>query len=221
MIDKSKYQKYIVETINRSQITNADYNPRIIDEQSKEKLQNSLLEHGLVQPLVWNKNTGNLVSGHQRLQQLDILEDSENYSLDVAVIFVDEYEEAQLNVKLNNQSLMGDWDLDKLAAMNLDLGVDFEDMGFDELDIDFLFEGDDRFSELFDTPDIEHTKEEINKVRDSRGLAKDLMTERNSANFYCMLVFKDEKEKSEFFKAINTPEYEDVITLSQVLRYRE
>lgn len=216
---KSKYQKFIVETIKRSQIKNAPYNPRIIDESAKEKLKKSLSEHGLVEPLIWNKKTGNLVGGHQRLEQLDQLEENKNYSLDVSVVAVDEREEATLNVILNNQSLMGDWDLEKLADLKLDFDIDFEDFGFDQYDVDFLFEGDDRFSELYETPEVEATKEEITKVRDSRRLAKDLMTERNSANYYCMLVFKDEDERSNFFRDISTPDHEDVITLDHILRY--
>lgn len=217
---KSSYQKYVIENIKRSDIKNAEYNPRILDESAREKLEKSLTDHGLVQPPIWNKLTGNLVGGHQRLTLLDSLEEDKDYSLDVAVIAVDEKEEATLNVVLNNTTMMGDWDLEKLANLKLDMDIDFEDFGFDQLDVDFLFEGDDRFSELYETPEVEATKEQIKKVRDSRSLAKDLMTERNSANFYCMLVFKDADEKSAFFADINVPDYEDVITLDQVLRYK-
>ena len=35
-----------------------------------EKLVRSMEEYGYVQPLVWNKATGNLVGGHQRLKIL-------------------------------------------------------------------------------------------------------------------------------------------------------
>lgn len=43
-------------------------------------------------PLVWNRRTGILVSGHQRLKALDALEGTEDYELTVSVIDVDDLE---------------------------------------------------------------------------------------------------------------------------------
>lgn len=218
-MNKSQYQKYIVETVHRSDIKNAEYNPRIIDDSAKKKLREALKEHGLIEPIIWNKLTGNLVGGHQRLEQLDALEGTYDYSLDVSVIAVDEREEAILNVQLNNPSMQGDWDIDKLAGMKLDFDIGFDEMGFDQLDVDFLFAGDDRFSELYDTPEVEASKEQIEMVREARGASREILAEENSANFYSMLIFRDEKEKKAFYKAINTPVYEEVLTLELIKRY--
>ena len=110
----SKYQKFEVEVISRGEIHGADYNPRVISEDARKRLKRMLAKHGLVQPLVWNRRTGNLVSGHQRLSQLDQLERSQDYDLQVSVVDVDEREEKILNVQLNNPSMQGDWDMDKL-----------------------------------------------------------------------------------------------------------
>ena len=71
---KSKYQAYETETISRDQIKNAPYNPRIMDDGAKKRLKKNIARHGLVSALTWNKRTGNLVGGHQRLEQLDALE---------------------------------------------------------------------------------------------------------------------------------------------------
>ena len=98
----SKFQKFDMDTISRDQIHGAEYNPRIISEDAKKRLRKMLAKHGLVQPLVWNRRTGNLVSGHQRLAALDSLEKSKNYDLLVAVVDVSEREERVLNVQLNN-----------------------------------------------------------------------------------------------------------------------
>lgn len=65
---KSKYQAYDTETINRSDIKNAPYNPRIMDVKAKKRLKANIAKHGLVAALTWNKRTGNLVGGHQRLE---------------------------------------------------------------------------------------------------------------------------------------------------------
>ena len=91
---QSKYQKFTIATINRADIKNAEYNPRIMDKEAKKRLKAGLKKHGLVSTLTWNKRTGNLVGGHQRLEQLDALEKNKDYSLDVCVIDVDEAEEA-------------------------------------------------------------------------------------------------------------------------------
>lgn len=130
-----------VKKIPRSQIKRAEYNPRIIDEESLKKLTKDIREHGLVTPLVWNKRTGVLVSGHQRLAAMDKIHRKKDYEVPVAVIDVDEKEEKQLNVQMNNPSLQGSWGLGALADLRDD-GISFEDMGFDKGDIDFMFDGE-------------------------------------------------------------------------------
>lgn len=217
--EKSRYQRFIVETINRQDIKGADYNPRIIDDEAKKRLKKGLKEHGLVASIVWNKKTGHVVGGHQRLSALDSLEGRKDYTLDVCVINVDEREEAALNVQLNNPSMQGTWDLDKLADMTEEFDLDFGDMGFSKLDIDFMFDGDDRFTEMFETPEVEATKEEIEAVKEARASGVERMKDKNSIDWYAMLVFADEDEKSRFFKEINLPPYEQYITLDILKRW--
>lgn len=219
--NKSNYQKFEVETINRKEIKNAEYNPRTISESAKLKLREALENHGLVEPLIWNKKTGNLVGGHQRLEQLDNLEQSNDYNLDVAVVYVDEREEAVLNVQLNNPSMQGDWDTNKLADLAINFDIDFEELGFDDLDIDFLFDGDDRFSELYESPEVEETKEKLDEIRDKRGAAKEVLEEHNDVNFYSMIVFEDQIERDEFYEKIGVPSYEEILTLDQIKRYKD
>lgn len=218
MGNKSKYQKYIVETINRCDIKNADYNPRVIDDGNKKKLKKALKTHGLVEAIIWNKRTGNLVGGHQRLDALDSLEKSQDYSLDVCVIDVDEREEAVLNVQLNNSSMQGDWDIDKLADMSEDFDIDFDEMGFSKLDVDFMFDGDDRFTEMFETEEAEETKDRLEEIKEARQIGEKSMEKRNNINFYCVLVFEDEEEKKNFYKKICTPIYEEYINADVLSR---
>lgn len=130
-----------VTTIPRNKIKKADYNPRIIDDENLKRLTKDIREHGLVTPLVWNKRTGVLVSGHQRLAAMDKIHRKDDYEVPVAVIDVSEKEEKQLNVQMNNPSLQGSWDLDALAGLRDD-GISFEDMGFNRADIDFMYDGD-------------------------------------------------------------------------------
>ena len=214
----SKYQKFTVETISRADIKNADYNPRIIDKEAKKRLKKTLQENGLVSALTWNKRTGNLVGGHQRLEQLDALEKGKDYSLDVCVIDVDERQEAKLNVILNNPSMQGDWDLDKLAFMSEEFGIGFDDMGFSKLDVDFMFDGDERFTQLFETPEAEEVKTGLAAVKEARAAGKERMQDKNNINFYSIIIFEDEKQRADFYKKISVPASEEFITVDKILR---
>ena len=214
----SKYQKFKVETISRADIKNAAYNPRIMDKEAKKRLKKGLQQHGLVSAITWNKRTGNLVGGHQRLEQLDALEKNKDYSLDVCVIDVDEKKEAILNVQLNNPSMQGDWDLDKLASMTEDFSVDFDEMGFSKLDIDFMFDGDERFTQMFDTPEAVEAKQGLEAVKEARAKGKERMEQKNSLNWYSVIVFENEEAKAAFYKLINTPLSEEYLTVDKVMR---
>ena len=74
MEEVSKYQKFETATINRGQIKNAEYNPRRISDSAKKKLKDNIKRVGLLDTIVVNKNTMNIVSGHQRISILDSLE---------------------------------------------------------------------------------------------------------------------------------------------------
>ena len=57
-----------IQKIPFSKVNPAPYNPRIDlqpEDPEYKKLEKSIEEFGLVQLLVWNKRTGNLVGGHQ------------------------------------------------------------------------------------------------------------------------------------------------------------
>ena len=216
---KSKYQAYDTEMINRSQIKNAPYNPRIMDEGAKKRLKKNIAKHGLAAALTWNKRTGNLVGGHQRLEQLDALEKNKDYELTVCVVDVDEREEAALNVQLNNPSMQGEWDLDKLAMMSEEFDLDLStDLGFTDSDIDFMFEGDDRFSQLFDTQEKENMRGDLEAVKEARQESVERMKERNSIDWFTVIVFENEDARNQFMKEISIPKHEKYITEDQVRR---
>lgn len=215
----SKYQAYETEVINRNQIQNAPYNPRIMDEAAKKRLKKNIAKHGLVAALTWNKRSGNLVGGHQRLEQLDALEKSKDYELTVCVVDVDEREEAALNVQLNNPSMQGEWDLEKLAMLSEDFDLDLsDDLGFTETDIDFMFEGDDRFSKLFDTQEKEDMRGDLEAVKAARKESVERLKERNNIDWYTVIVFENEEDRAAFMKEISVPKHENYITADQVRR---
>lgn len=215
----SRYQSFDTETISRSEIKNAPYNPRIMDAKAKKRLKANISKHGLVSSLTWNKRTGNLVGGHQRLEQLDTLEKSKDYELTVDVIDVDEREEAELNVLLNNPSMQGEWDFDKLANMTDEFDLDLkDDLGFTDTDIDLMFEGDDRFSQLFETQEGEDMRGDLEAVKAARKESAEKLRERNSIDWFTVIVFENEKDRDLFMKEISIPKYEQYITEEQVRR---
>lgn len=216
---KSKYQAYETETISRDQIKNAPYNPRIMDDGAKKRLKKNIARHGLVSALTWNKRTGNLVGGHQRLEQLDALEKSQDYELTVCVVDVDEREEAALNVQLNNPSMQGGWDLDKLANISEKFDLDLsDDLGFTETDIDFMFDGDDRFSQLFESEEGEKMRGDLEAVKAARKESAEKLKERNSIEWYVGIVFETKEDRERFLREISIPIHEQYITEDQVRR---
>lgn len=127
--------------VPRSKIKLAEYNPRSMDASNRDKLRDGLQEFGLVESLVWNERTGNLVGGHQRMVVLDGENKHKDYSVPVTVVDLDPARERALNVALNNPSLQGDWDYDKLKLVLVEIQtaeIDIELTGFDEMEIKTL-----------------------------------------------------------------------------------
>jgi hypothetical protein len=116
-VKRSRFQKFEVVEMNRSQIKTAPYNPRRIDPEARKNLIRSLKNHGMIETLVYNKVTGNLVSGHQRLSVLDDLHEGKDYKMQFAVVEMTEVEEMQANIAMNNQFMQGEFDLRKLSEL--------------------------------------------------------------------------------------------------------
>ncbi len=120
-------------------INPAKYNPRLDLQPGNpeyEKLKRSMQEFGYVEPIVWNKRTGNIVGGHQRYK---VLLDTGAQEIDCVVVDLDDAKEKALNLALNK--IQGDWDYLKLKDLlqELDTGeLDLELTGFDMEEIEDL-----------------------------------------------------------------------------------
>lgn len=135
-MEKSKHQKFEIVTIKRELIKNAPYNPRFIEEENYKNLKRNIKNRGLIAPLVWNKTTGNLIAGHQRLKILDQLEKSKNYLLSVACVELDEKQEKEQNIFMNNLSAQGLFDFEKVKLMLPE--IDIHAAGLLESDLNIL-----------------------------------------------------------------------------------
>lgn len=164
-----------IDKIKLTQIEPAEYNPRTISAEDKQKLRNSLTTFGLVDPIVINLKNNRIIGGHQRYDVLlDMVMESENlaekeYVLikhgDYGFVFEEEaptlenedYEKA-LNLALNKIS--GDWDYDKLGTLLDELSLtdlDISLTGFDNLELgEINLDGfDDTFEDLDDFEEVD------------------------------------------------------------------
>ena len=145
-----------IEKKNVKDLLPADYNPRKDlqpGDPEYEKLKRSIEQFGYVEPVIWNKQTGRVVGGHQRLK---VLIDSGITEVDVVVVDMNTEKEKALNIALNKIS--GEWDTDKLALVIADLqGADFDVSltGFDPEELDDLFRDDVKDGVKEDDFDVE------------------------------------------------------------------
>ena len=132
----------VIERKHTADLIPADYNPRKDlkpGDAEYKKLKRSIEQFGYVEPVIWNKTTGFVVGGHQRLK---VLLDMGITEVECVVVEMDAEKEKALNIALNKIS--GEWDKDKLALLIADLqGADFDVSltGFEPAEIDSLFSG--------------------------------------------------------------------------------
>lgn len=130
----------VIERKHTADLIPADYNPRKDlkpGDAEYEKLKRSIEQFGYVEPVIWNKTTGFVVGGHQRLK---VLLDMGITEVECVVVEMDAEKEKALNIALNKIS--GEWDKDKLVLLIADLqGADFDVSltGFEPAEIDSLF----------------------------------------------------------------------------------
>lgn len=130
----------VVEKRSVNELLPADYNPRKAlkpGDPEYEKLKRSIQQFGYVEPVIWNKRTGKVVGGHQRLT---VLKDLGYTEIECVIVDMEPTQEKALNVALNKIS--GAWDMPKLQDLFKDLqGSNFDVTltGFDAVEIDNLF----------------------------------------------------------------------------------
>ena len=170
MPSKTEYK-----SIPLSKLKPAKYNPRIIDDSAFKGLKNSITEFGNLQPIVWNKKTGNVVSGHQRLK---VLLEQGVESTECIVINVDEVKERAINVTMNNPHISGKFERDGLADLMASIQdhIDMDALNLDDLSLDFNLELD---------PEIDIGENNENSI---------------DGTLQYSIIFNDEIEQESWFK---------------------
>ena len=131
----SKFQRFEMKRMKRSDIDPLPDNPRRMTDPARTLLSDGLARDGLIWPLTVNLRTGHLVSGHQRLADLDAKEGfarGNDYELDVSTIDVSAARERELAVFVNNPAAMGTYDAEALAQFVQVPDFDLKAAGFSE-----------------------------------------------------------------------------------------
>ena len=115
----------IIEKKKISELIPASYNPRISTKKQEDSLKRSLEKFGVVEPVVFNKQTGCIVGGHFRVRELKKLGYTE---VECVIVDLSLEDEKELNIRLNAntgefdwEQLANEWDADDLSEWGLDI----------------------------------------------------------------------------------------------------
>lgn len=128
-------KQWTTKIVDLSTLKFASYNPRKMSERAMGGLKKSIDRFGLVQPIVVNQKTGNVVGGHQRIEALKQLGHD---SAQIVLVELDDTEEKALNIALNSQAIEGEFDVEKLKPLLDELSCYsselFSELKFDDLE---------------------------------------------------------------------------------------
>lgn len=191
---EASLDRYTVEKIHRTQAKGAAYNPRFMPEANRRKLREGIESLGNLGPIIWNRRTGNIVGGHQRISVFDDYYQTQNYTLRVAAVDLDDKQEREANVLLNNPKAQGEFDFEKLGDLfKEDLSP--KAAGFDDGDVFKLFGADafndkngggERLLKLGDK--LAENRERIQRE------VEQTSAHRDDTQFFLVFVFRDSRE---------------------------
>lgn len=205
---KLDLQKGRVVTISRSDIVADDINPRTISEDNMRRLKESIKKNGLVGHPVWNRQTGHIVGGHQRIAALDSIMRSQGYELDVLEVDMPLKDEVRLNVALNQQDAQGEFDMFAISALATDFGLDLSaDFGFSDEVIEINFPEFSAVAEESSDVRRETSSDDIAKMKEVKKAAREKYKEmRNEYGTegepkgVLTVVFDLESSKEQWFR---------------------
>lgn len=126
----------LIEKHLLSELHPAKYNPRVDLKPSDleyQAIKNSIESFGHIEPIIWNKRTGNIVGGHQRYK---ILKEQGITETEVVVVDFDDAKEKAANLALNKA--VGLWSDSKVEELLKELSEtewDMKQFNFDDFDL--------------------------------------------------------------------------------------
>lgn len=133
-----KYKQSETIVIRRSQINFAPYNPRKEDPEVVKKLKKNFKTVGYLGGIVWNRRSSYLVSGHKRVQTLDIINEYDgtpdtDYEIKIEAVELDDKTEREQNIFMNSPSAMGEFDMAKMQVLVPE--IDYKAAGLSDADM--------------------------------------------------------------------------------------
>jgi len=111
---RDSVNKWKIEKVDLKDVKPFDRNPRSMSEKARSGLRASMERFGYVEPIVWNKTTGNIVGGHQRYEEL---KKKGVKKATMVVVELPPERELAANLTLNNPEIEGEWDEPALALL--------------------------------------------------------------------------------------------------------
>lgn len=213
--------------ISRSQIDFAPYNPREDSPEVVEEIKNNFRKVGFLGGIVWNEATGLLISGHKRIQAMDLIfkYPAKDYQVKVEKVNFDEKTEIEQNIFMNNDAVQSRFDYGKLAIILPK--IDIKNTGLTEFHIDKI--------KVFTTiPNIveelkpiqdkkRSSPDEIKKLKELKhGIKKDLIDKHNDMNnSHLTIVFNNWDDKVMFCESNNIDIDSKFITIDEFIKCTE
>ena len=161
----------IIEVKPIKDLKPAPYNPRKADEAQEQNLQASLQKFGVVEPVIWNKQTEHIVGGHFRVRELKKMGVKE---VECVVVDLPLEQERELNIRLNAN--LGSWNMELLQSefekleledwgLKVEWPEDYSDKN-EEINIDSL---DDKMTIKLNYTEAEYwqVKEQLSKIAET------------------------------------------------------
>jgi len=109
--------KLELQEINIEDLIYSEYNPRVLSEKEYKNIKNSLIEFGVLENIIVNKNPKRfniIIGGHQRVK---IMKDLGYKTVQVHYVDIEDIKkEQELNIRLNKNQ--GEWDFNLLSNID-------------------------------------------------------------------------------------------------------
>lgn len=209
--EKTKPELYQSQTvvIKRNQINLHPRNPKRHSDDAIKQQRKNFKDIGFLGGLIWNANTGNLVSGHKRIAALDLYygnttETPINYDVKVERVELTEKQELEQLVYMDARSANTQQDYDLLALLLPDLDYKLAGLTSDELN---LISIESPMMDIAPMKEIKSDFQELGKsqeekkaaIKEAKQKIKDSVAE-NQGETYVSLSFDSYENKCAFME---------------------
>ena len=201
-----EYAQSTTQTINRSEINFAPYNPKKHSEEQIKAILKDIKKYGFYGGVVWNKTTHNLIDGHKRIMALDLYHKydgsaEKDYQIKVEVAEFDKQTEKIRNVWHTKSQTPLDDDLMRELVPSLE---SYQDAGLTDFDVSMYVYNIEDYS--------------MNTGENERWTKEALITEDNGELQKIYHQTKESEENKKIDRSVNF--YEDTPE-NQIARHNE